>query len=298
VKNIGLAVQMYLADNNDTLPANQPSQEVLEYFETFGGTDPGDCGNALKSNPYTAWPVVLDEYVKNRDVWRCPSAKATGGASQIVPGPDYLASWQVNEGFWSANTGMFGPCYWAWPPGWGGDVTDSFVQQRIATSGAGTGFGDNTANKAFIQSIAVNAQFGVKLAAVQNTVQFVICGDGGPGSINQGNPSQYAWPDICFLDCSDDSMDNRPWCGEGSWGDWDSPDCEAASCQMVAPHNGAFLRDRSLLKPYTRHLGGSNLGFLDGHAAWISAEQILIRLYDGELEGLAWQCGPEIYGFE
>ena len=28
-------------------------------------------------------------------------------------------------------------------------------------------------------------------------------------------------------------------------------------------------------KPYSRHLGGVNIGFLDGHAAWFKAEFIL-----------------------
>ncbi len=34
------------------------------------------------------------------------------------------------------------------------------------------------------------------------------------------------------------------------------------------------------------HLGGNNLGFLDGHAAWISSEQIIDMAYEGDLDGL------------
>jgi len=37
VKNLALAVQMYLADNNDTLPPGEHRQEVLDYFYGLGG---------------------------------------------------------------------------------------------------------------------------------------------------------------------------------------------------------------------------------------------------------------------
>jgi len=37
VKNIALAIQMYLADNNDTLPTTEHRQEVLDYFNTGPG---------------------------------------------------------------------------------------------------------------------------------------------------------------------------------------------------------------------------------------------------------------------
>ncbi|GAG45215.1 unnamed protein product, partial [marine sediment metagenome] len=67
VKNIGLAIQMYLADNNDTLPAMEHRSEVIDYMTCVEG--------ATYANPYLRWALVLDEYVKNRDVWRCPSAK-------------------------------------------------------------------------------------------------------------------------------------------------------------------------------------------------------------------------------
>jgi len=53
VKNISLAVQMYVADNDDHFP------------------------------PAADWSDVLDEYLKNRDVFRCPQA---GGGS----GWDYV----------------------------------------------------------------------------------------------------------------------------------------------------------------------------------------------------------------
>jgi len=49
VKNISLAIQMYVADNDDRFP------------------------------PAGDWCGILDEYVKNRDVFRCPEARGTSG---------------------------------------------------------------------------------------------------------------------------------------------------------------------------------------------------------------------------
>jgi prepilin-type processing-associated H-X9-DG protein len=49
VKNIALAVQMYVADNDDHFP------------------------------PAANWSDVLDEYVKNRDVFQCPQARGGPG---------------------------------------------------------------------------------------------------------------------------------------------------------------------------------------------------------------------------
>ncbi|MCK4318442.1 type II secretion system protein, partial [Candidatus Bathyarchaeota archaeon] len=73
VKNLCLAIQMYLADNNDTFPPREHRAEVGTYFDAAPGGGPGgeDCeimatGNYEHANPYLRWPVILDEYVKNR----------------------------------------------------------------------------------------------------------------------------------------------------------------------------------------------------------------------------------------
>jgi prepilin-type N-terminal cleavage/methylation domain-containing protein len=85
VKNIALAFQMYLADNNDTLPPDEARREAIMYFQTVPGGhssrsfDIGDltdrCNRDVQANPYLVWPVILDEYTKNRDVWRCPTRR-------------------------------------------------------------------------------------------------------------------------------------------------------------------------------------------------------------------------------
>jgi len=287
VKNIALAVQMYLADNNDTLPPAESNSEVLDYFEIIpGGEDPDFApspdGCAAFANPYIRWPVVLDEYVKNRDVWRCPSAKLSGGATMIIPVPDwftYLKGYEGQYGVVADYEQMI--CSATWPSGWGGDVTDSFIQERLAVPSAGE-LGD-TANKAFVQSIATSENYGTKLVEVQDPVRYVVCGDGGAQTKAIAVPT-VAYPDLCGLQCANSV------CG---YYDWEVCVETAADCGLYnhATNDGAFLNNVELRKPFSRHLGGVNLGFLDGHASWVASEGVLTRLRDGELSGVA-SWGP------
>ncbi|UCC68599.1 MAG: prepilin-type N-terminal cleavage/methylation domain-containing protein [Armatimonadota bacterium] len=286
VKNIALAVQMYLADNNDTLPPMEHRQEVLDYFDTApGGGQRRDFAGHCQvgrfwCNPYLRWPVIFDEYVKNRDVWRCPSAKMESGAQFIVPQQDYLAYWQQSQGAWGLGydeaLGWGGPCTVPYPRGWGGDVTDSIVQGRLAAAGM---FGIDPAHKAFVQSIACNAleSAGLKLVEVEDPVKYVAVGDGG-GIALRMTVATAAYPDICKLGCSIElcpaaDWENCPW----------TVDCGA-------PYDGSFLRNPKLRKPYSRHLGGVDLGYLDGHAGWIHSEALIVKASEDEIDGL-W-AGP------
>jgi prepilin-type N-terminal cleavage/methylation domain-containing protein/prepilin-type processing-associated H-X9-DG protein len=283
VKNIALAIQMYLSDYSDTLPPTEHRQEVLDYFDTYAGggsswDGAGHCQMAWQGNPFLRWPVIFDEYVRNRDVWQCPSALAMRPVHFVSPnyGGDWMAYLQVQEGQWGAVSGTGGPCDFSWPPGWGGDITDSTLQHTMMFSVHGD---------AFVQGIATNGSYAaeMKLAEVNDPVKFVICGDGGPQPANM-TVALLATPDRCALGCA------GPCCWEPDWENcsW-SQDCGA---------QGWMKEDMSALKKYTRHLGGSNIGFLDGHAAWMPVGQLLAvapkykcgcwggGLEWGELEGL------------
>ena len=286
VKNIALAVQMYLADNNDVLPPLEHRQEVLDYFDTHpGGYDgthiAGHClYGFLHCNPYLRWPVIFDEYVRNRDVWRCPSAKMeSGGARTIVAFQDYLAYWQQWQGTWGATgeLGGFGPCNTPYPRGWGGDVTDSMVQGRRAGWNPS---GTEPARKAFVQSIAYNTYrcAGLKLVEVEDPVRYAAIGDGG-GGVHWMSVSTNAYPDICRLGCGNEMCPSADW-ENCPW----TVDCGA-------PGDGSFLLNPELRKPYSRHLGGVNLGYLDGHAGWINSEALIVKAREGEIDGLR-HSGP------
>ena len=288
VKNIGLAIQMYLGDNNDVLPPDEHRAEVQAYFDLgIGrGRPKEDCNRPPQANPYLRMAVVLDEYVKNRDVWRCPSAKVVGGAGSIVPVTDYFTYWKEWEGTWgregSAN-GDLGPCYPAWPSGWGGEVTDSCLQDRLATSWLGQG---GSAVKAFQQSIGTMECQDVKLASVDDTANYVITGDMGV-QCDDSSWAMLAYPDLCNLECSTAC----------SSADWELCASTAADCGLYynAPNNGAFLRNPELVKRFARHLGGTNVGFLDGHAQWMNSQTLIQRAGDAHL-GKDTLAGSSFWG--
>ena len=77
VKNIAMAFQVYFADY-DRFPPAHTDQAALD---TINAASPRKlCGFTAgsqfwRSNPFLRWPVILEEYIKNREVWRCPSAR-------------------------------------------------------------------------------------------------------------------------------------------------------------------------------------------------------------------------------
>ncbi len=264
VKNIALAVQMYLADNNDTTWPKEHRQEVWDYFNTNPGGGDDDrypCVFAGLANPYLQIPVILDEYVRNRDVWRCPSAKVETAPRSILPMQDWLGYLQANEGAWGQPPL---PCVkGTWPPGWGGEITDSILQ-GVRDPGL-------DAHGTFAQSIFINDPVGVygsgnnwlvremKLVEVPDPVQFVIVRE---DASNHGI-GQLAYPDICSVEC--------PCCWCCGYYAGGSEDCYG---WHASPEE---LADKNLLKQYTRHLGGVNLGYLDGHAAWTNSQALISK---------------------
>ncbi|MDH4179489.1 MAG: type II secretion system GspH family protein [Armatimonadota bacterium] len=297
VKNIALAVQMYLADNNDTLFPGEHRQEAIDYFNTYpGGGDwwdgSGDCTMEGRANPYLRPPVILDEYIKNRDVWMCPSAKMIMGPLMILPGPNWLARVKTAEGDWGANSDPH-LCLKdnVFPPGWGGEVTDSLLQQRAPSIWP---IAANPAYKVFMMAYGFNFGYEQKLAGIQDVANHVIVGDAGSW-MDWNSPGLYAYPDICCLECG------NCW----GWVDWEVYDdnggppysgCDALSDECwytFAPNNGAFIKDPSLRKQFARHLGGVNLGYLDGHASWILSDLLIAKYAEGGdgTMGL-WTWGP------
>jgi prepilin-type N-terminal cleavage/methylation domain-containing protein/prepilin-type processing-associated H-X9-DG protein len=280
VKNIALAYQMYFADNNDMFPPNEHREEVHEYFNTGpGGRTKDPCSNRPRqSNPYLRIPVVLDEYIKNRDVWRCPSAKIQGGATGVIPVQDWFTFMVVNEGSWGTGDHYLKPCSLIWPAGWGGAVTDSILQQQFAIDAdAGT-----MAHKAFVQSIGTVYSSGTKLVAIEDPVNTIVCADAGASTDDFGVET-LAYPDICQLGCS------NPCCSSADWEIASDPSCCGDSVYRYAPNNGSFIANAELRKQYARHLGGVNIGFADGHASWLNSQQVLVKYVEGDItcpEGL------------
>ncbi len=301
VKNVALAIQMYLADNDDVLWPGECSETALDYFcKGPGGGQPDDrCLTdkrmARWANPYLRGPVILDEYVKSRDVWQCPSAKLVTGAMFIVPGPDWLGNLKSSEGRWGEESGI-GPCLTAWPPGWGAEVTDSLDQRRAGSPSRGQGGGIGSPTKAFVQSLGTIAaelpSVGLtrtKMTTVQNPSSYAVTGDCGFLPDDYCGLGQAAWPDICAVECANEI------CG---WADWEKCAPTAANCGLynIAPNDNSFLVNPSRRTPYARHSGGVNIGFLDGHASWINSEALVEKVAHKEILGIRpW--GPNTLGY-
>ena len=70
MRQIGLALQMYMSDNNDRLPDRRDLKSSLP-----GGYRPWTTWPP--SDPRSGWAVItLEPYTKNDDIWLCPSARA------------------------------------------------------------------------------------------------------------------------------------------------------------------------------------------------------------------------------
>ena len=124
VKNIAMAFQIYLTDYDRFPPSEHRRNELLPLLTTaFGrGCEPAQWA-VNQANPYLRWPVILDEYVKSRDVWKCPSATWMMGFDIVFDpgGPDGWAHWMADHAFagWDGQY-LVHPCMTYFPTGWGG----------------------------------------------------------------------------------------------------------------------------------------------------------------------------------
>jgi prepilin-type N-terminal cleavage/methylation domain-containing protein/prepilin-type processing-associated H-X9-DG protein len=271
VKNIATAVQMYLTDY-DRFPPFEHRAEVLAWFDSmpggnskWNGNKDNHCGVIWQANPYLRWPVIFDEYVKNRDVWRCPSAKMETGAEWIYPYSDWFSYAQKTVGTWKHT--WWGPCQSSFPSGWGGTITDSALQDSLA-AGA----------DAFVESIGVEGSSlaGMNTSQINDPSHAVVAGDAGPWqeSIPIG---ALAYPDICQSECGNSVCTSVDWINCSS-------SCANNGIYNYAPKDGTFYTNPVLQAKYTRHLGGSNVGFADGHASWFLAHALLADYKDGNIE--------------
>jgi prepilin-type processing-associated H-X9-DG protein len=280
VKNIAMALQLYLTDYDST-PPGEHDQAAIAYLDSIAPADKqinGQCRYMNDINPYLRWPVILDEYIKNRDVWRCPSSKIDNGPNVINPG--YGGSWlgylQANASQWVGSISGGGAVKWApgcvpsWPPGWGGDVTDSFYQ----------GLSGGSSANAFTWSIWTNTKYDLKTASINDVSWYVAVADGPIANLI--DPATLAYPDLCALGCA------GPQCWEPQNDNSSCPTPYAVQCGGT----WQMRSDVSLRKSHARHMGGSNIGFMDGHAAWMASESILA---ESPRYAYGGKSGPLVY---
>jgi prepilin-type N-terminal cleavage/methylation domain-containing protein/prepilin-type processing-associated H-X9-DG protein len=256
VKNLAIAMQMYLVDYDRFMPIEHDST-VIAYFSDQGCTmDPGCCNYPTLGNPYLRIPVILDEYIKNRDIWRCPSSKLPGGCEYVNGSADW----------WTEAVNNWGDCYCAcseyWPNGWGGTVTDSIIPPGAeATPGLGGAFEND-----YCTPEAVNGPLGFRElsdSAIPDASKYLVIAERGWNG-TYDRVEKIAYPDVCRITWG--SVVERP---DNCGGDGDPPN------EITPDEIGAFWHDATWRNRYTRHMGGNNLGFADGHAKWFPADALI-----------------------
>lgn len=270
IRTVAAAVRMYLADNDGYFPPLESNPAVLAYFDSRpGGADEREwdpdwpephCERAMLANPYLRYPVLLEQYLPSREVWRCPNAFLESGASFIHGMPDWLGHLKAHEGRWGARSAPYLCPELGWPVGWGGEVTDSITQGRLAVPRGGKG--RKASPGAFVRSIGTTRQ-GSYLgheASVEDPGWFVVCADAGAVGHDMCTGT-LAYPDLCRLEC--------PTAEPGV------PDEEQCPWSLECAATVEMINNPAARQPYARHFGGVNIGFLDGHARWMHSEQVI-----------------------
>jgi len=263
IKNIALAYQMYLTDY-DRMPPNERRQEVTDWFMA------NKCGDAAsikprmtEANPYLRIPVIMDEYVKNRDIWTCPSSAMTVNFAINACVPDWW-TYFLNHPEKHCSVLI---CRGPFPPGWGGIVTDTGLQNLCAGGGEAGGF--SSASGSWSMSYySILEDRDQKTSAMADAAKWAVIGEQSQQT-EYHNYSQLLAYNMCRIGCAGEPE----FCG----GNWES----CPNTQYCAPDSNdtGFQTDpevrktNAIAKP--RHLGGQNVGFADGHAQWLSSEAIL-----------------------
>jgi prepilin-type N-terminal cleavage/methylation domain-containing protein len=200
VKNLAMAVPMYLVDW-ERFPPNEHRPEIIDFYLTVADEDTvTSCvqQGATKNNPFLKYPVLLDEYVKNRDIWRCPSAKYVRTVPILDPfattaggnaAHDWFAVTQERYAAYGDSCSAVMQCGSPFPPGWGGAVTDTYLQQQCGDANAiQTGYN------------GLNENMDLSTSAVTDPARWLAIVE------LAGNDSWstfiLAYPDLCKLGCA------------------------------------------------------------------------------------------------
>jgi prepilin-type N-terminal cleavage/methylation domain-containing protein/prepilin-type processing-associated H-X9-DG protein len=247
IKNIALAFQMYLTDY-DRFPPNEHDQRVLDWL--------GDgCWIENEPNPYLRVPVILDEYIKNRDVWYCASGSLQNNFAINSCLPDWWTHFLNSPDLWCSRYICMNP----YPPGWGGDVTDTNAQRQCG--GAGDSEGGFKTNYATIRT-----NRDASTSIMGDAAKWVVVGECASNA-ERWHSYSFAY-EACRIACE----------GETCGADWENcPDTR--DCSPVPRGTTIYRVDATARKSNpeirARHLGGNNIGFADGHAKWFESEAIL-----------------------
>ena len=275
LKNIALAIQMYITDYDDRFWTTEHRPEVHAYWEAKNpyGYE-GYCwivDYADSGNPYVQPFVVLDPYVRNRDVWRCPGARLESAPGFIYGAPDWFDYPRDNEDAWYTGTPFTHPCprYNPFPNGWGGTVTDSIIQGREAVT-EGSDFEPPQGCFVWSYGLFRHSLTDKKMGQFDDAARTVLGGDGNPAAqAGHNHPLFFMFADACGAPCADTC---------------------SCYCWSMGAEEGSLSNSADDWKQYARHLGGSNLMFADGHVRWYPSYAIWAGVGRGDMT-LAGESG-------
>ena len=273
MKNISTAIQMYLTDYEKLMPFEH-RQEVSDFYSCASGWGTsGWLQRGTRSNPYMRDQLILEEYVRNRDIWRCPSAKLVPTGWSVngnINGEDWFARMYNFSGGSMGSGCPFQSCNPTFPPGWGGNITDGITQGwPCRRSDMGPGAFEYNYN-----TLYDNRE--LKTSQITDPARWLVVTEiGAMDGMNFFSPG-VAYPDICKLGCAT-SNPAYPDC-INAMATWET--CSwATECGAGDPRLGSDVTYRKEFIT-TRHLGGVNLGFADGHASWMMSEAVMIGVPD------------------
>jgi prepilin-type processing-associated H-X9-DG protein len=128
----------------------------------------------------------------------------------------------------------------------------------------------------------VNLQ-DVKLVSINDPVHAPVVADCAPSADWLTIP-RIAYANVCCAECA--GCQWQEGCNDGNgpdgrcWGD----DAEGLSCFNTIHVHRDWARDPRRKAASARHLGGTNIGFADGHAQWYSAQALLAEADEGTFE--------------
>jgi len=208
---------------------------------------------ADSSNPWLRWPVLFDPYLRDRTAYVCDGVEAPPQGHGVVTRPGFITTKPITTKGWPN-----GPCAHVYPPGWGGSVTDSATQTDKA---------DPARFRATVGA-AITALSAKKLSEIEDPKHTVAWADSSRMSLDLGS---LIWANVCRADCAN-LKDKADW-DNCAW----SRKCGAAE---------AFTKSAQLRAKSTRHSGGSNIAFLDGHVEWMSVPRMIDEYRQHRLLGV------------
>jgi prepilin-type processing-associated H-X9-DG protein len=242
---------------------------------------------------------LLDEYTKNRDVWQCPSSKfvtlkygilnpfgGTAGGDWVKRVQEIIGEDVISGEPSDTCRGNALGCVTQFPPGWGGTITDMYEQMMSTGSGCTTS-ANAISQGAFVYHLMVlYDNYNMKESQMSDTARWITVAEPHFARVTSvWHMGFLAYPDgPCKLH-------GAAACGPGGDPCLADPDCidngylDFSGCGATDPEQAS---DPTTRRSYSRHLGGVNLGFADGHAAWFAADALM----NGAADSRWWVTNP------